>query len=261
VVVYSLIAFNADPVLRQWLAQNILPSPHPAHYLFGYGVLLLPALLGWRVLNRERPRLARFVAVWALLAPVLLYLPITTQRRMVEGFQLPLVAVAVLGLTAAWRRWQRIAIPLALALLLPTSALIVAGGVGAAQSLREPVFVSADRLRAFEWLNDNATPGEVALSEYPIGNELPVYTPLIAYIGHGPETVFLAQKQPRVETFFSAGTADSERLALLTEGRIRYVLHNRVKRDLSTFEPGDAEYLQLAYSGGDYEVYRVLLTR
>ena len=262
VVVYSLFTFNADPVLRQWLAQNILTSPHPVNYLLGYGALLLPALFGWRVLQRERPDLARFVAVWALLLPVLLYLPISTQRRMIEGFQLPLVAAAVLGLTATWRRWSRLALPLTLVLTLPTTALLVAGGFGAAALPSEPIFTSADRLRAFAWLNENAAPGEVALSNYEIGNELPVYTPLVAYIGHGPETVFLAQKQPRVASFFDNTGSDAERRALLVDGRISYVVdgpHNR--RAMSSFDPRGAEYLRPVYSSGAYTVYRVHLSK
>ncbi|MGQ0603724.1 MAG: hypothetical protein ACT4QE_18750 [Anaerolineales bacterium] len=262
VVLYSLIAFNANPVLKQWLAQNILPSPHPLHYLLGYGVLLVPAVWGWRVLQRRWPRLARFVAVWAILLPILLYLPISTQRRLIEGFQLPLVAVAVLGLTVAWRRWRRVAVLVTLVLCLPTTALILVLGFGSALMHFQPEFVSADRLQAFQWLNENATPGEVALSEYKIGNELPAYTPLVAYIGHGPETIFLAQKQPRVEAFFRTETSDAERLSLLSEGRIAYVLRGPVERRvLSEFDPRGAEYLRLVYSADGYEIYRIELPK
>jgi hypothetical protein len=256
VVLYSFLAFNADPLLRQWLAQNILLSAPPLHYLLGYGPLLVPALFGWRAL-RHRSHLLRFVLVWAALIPILLYLPITTQRRLIEGFQLPLVAAAVLGLTVMWRRWRRLAVPLVFALSLPTTVLIVIGGVSTARAANAPVFVNAARLRAFEWLNVNGKPDEVMLSAYSVGNEVPVYTPLTAYIGHGPETVELAQKQPRVAAFFRAATTDSDRQRLLAEGRITFVLHGPAERALGEFDPNTAAYLQPVYTADGYAIFRV----
>jgi len=257
-VLYTVYLFVADPLMKQWGAQNVLPSPHPVHYLFGYGVLLAPALFGWRVLARRRPALARFVGGWALAVPWLIYAPLSTQRRMIEGFQLPLVVLAVLGLTVVLRRSRRWLLPLIFALALPTSAMLVVGGLGAAQYLAEPVFHPADQLAAFGWLSSHAQPGQVVLSSFKTGNALPAYTPLVAYIGHGPETIFLAAKEPRVGAFYQSAAHDADRRALLTEGRIAFVVFGPHERALGDFNPDRAAYLRWRFTAGSYSIYEVM---
>ena len=256
-VLYTVYLFSADPLLAQWNAQNILTSPHPLHYVFGYGALIVFGVGGWRVLWSRRPDLARFVAGWALAVPFLLYAPLTTQRRLVEGFQLPLVALAVLGLTDALRSFRRWALLFAMTLTVPTSALLLAGGVAAALVSAQPLFHPAGQLAAFDWLSENAEAGKVVLSSFETGNALPAYTPLVAYIGHGPETVFLAQKQPRVAAFYRSSTADADRRRLLAEGRIAFVLFSLHERALGDFDPDTVDYLRWRFTSSDYAIYEV----
>src|SRR5574341_1856927 len=256
-VLYTLYLFSNDPLLKQWNAQNILSSPHPLHYVFGYGVLAVFGVGGWRVLRGRRPDLARFVAGWALAVPFLLYAPLTTQRRLIEGFQLPLVAVAVLGLTEALRSFRRWALLSVVMLAVPTSAILRAGGVAAARAPAEPLFHPANQLAAFDWLSEHADAGQVALSSFDTGNVLPAYTPPVAYIGHGPETVFLAQKGPRVAAFFRSSTLDADRRRLLAEGRIAFVVFGPHERALGDFSPETVDYLRQRFTSGDYAVYEV----
>lgn len=257
-VLFTVYLFSADPLLAQWNAQNILTSPHPLHYVFGYGVLIVFGVGGWRVLRGRRPDLARFVAGWALAVPFLLYAPLTTQRRLVEGFQLPLVALAVLGLTEALRSFRRWALLFAVTLTVPTAAILLAGGVAAARAPAEPLFHPAGQLAAFGWLSENATAGQVVLSSFDTGNALPAYTPLVAYIGHGPETVSLAQKQPRVAAFYRSSTADADRRRLLSEGRIAFVVFGPHERALGDFSPDTVDYLRWRFSSADYAIYEVI---
>jgi hypothetical protein len=199
-VAYNAWALGLDPALAQWMAQNTLPSPHPIHYALAFGVLFIPAAAGWRVLRRRDARLAAFAGLWVVLALLMAYLPIPTQRRMVEGVQLPLVALAVLGLQALVR-YRRLAAGVVLALTLPTTLLIYLGALGAARNVAEPIFHPPDQLAAFRWLRENADAGQAGLSAFATGNPLPAYTPLNAYAGHGPETLHLEDKLPRLAPF------------------------------------------------------------
>ncbi|MGH2522532.1 MAG: hypothetical protein ACRDH2_08510, partial [Anaerolineales bacterium] len=257
VVAYTIFAFSTDPILKQWNAQNVLPSPHPLHYLFGYGIWLILGLWGGAVLQRRRPGLARFVVGWAVAIPFLLYAPIPTQRRLIEGFQLPVVALAVLGMTIALQRRRRWLVPAVFALTLPTSVILLLGGFRAASAPTEPIFLPADQRAVFDWLSKNAHPGQVALSAFETGNALPAYTPLIAYIGHGPETVFLAEKRPRVAAFYRSSTTDNERRQLLADGRIAFVLFGPPEHALGDFDPATAGYLYRQFSADEYAVYQV----
>ena len=258
VVITIAIVLLSDPVLRQWNAQNILPSPSPLHYVLAYGVWLAVAIPGWRVLWRQQPRLALLTGGWLLISPLLLYAPISTQRRLIEGVQLPLAALAVLGLTVAMRRAQRWLTPLVLAATVPTAALLWVGALAASRIPAEPIFQPADQVAAFAWLAANAHPGQVALSAYATGNVLPAYTPLVAYVGHGPETVFLAAKLPRVAAFYRSDTLPTDRLALLADGRIGYVVFGPHERALGDFDPSAAQYLSPRFKAGEYSVYQVV---
>jgi hypothetical protein len=210
------------------------------------------------VLWQRNRRLALLVGGWLLLVPVLLYLPIPTQRRLIEAVHLPLAALAVLGLTEALGAWRRWAVAGLLALATPTALLIWLGAVGAATQPGAPIFIPADEYATFRLLADQAEPGEVALAAYDTGNALPAYTPLTAYIGHGPETVWLEEKRPRVARFYAAGTADAERQALLADGGIRYVLFGPRERVLGDFDPAAADYLVWQFTLGRYAVYTVV---
>jgi hypothetical protein len=258
VVLYTIYIFNLDPILKQWNAQNLLPSPHPLHYVLGYATLLAPGGFGLWALWRRQPVLARFIISWALAVPALLYAPLTTQRRLIEGFQLPLVILAIWGLTVVLRRFRWWTVPALFSLTLTTSLLFLAGGVNYARLHEEPVFHPPDQLAAFDWLAEHGQAGQVALSSFETGNALPAYAPLIAYIGHGPETVFLAEKKPRVTAFYQSATTDADRLQLLADGRIAFVLFGPHERALGDFDPELVDYLQWQFSSGDYSIYKVI---
>jgi len=257
VVLYTIYIFIADPLIQQWNVQNVLPSPHPLHYVFGYGVLLGVGAWGWRGLWRRRPRLARFVSLWVCAAPFLLYAPIATQRRLIEGFQLPLVVLATLALTVTFRRYRRWLIPLSVGAIIPTSVLLLVTGSLSALAHNPLMFHTQDELATFDWLARQGAAGQVVLSSRETGNVLPAYTPQIAYIGHGPETLFIAGKAPRVAAFYQAVTADDERRQLLAEGHIAYVLFGPHEHALGDFDPQKVPYLRLEFTAGEYKVYIV----
>jgi len=257
-VLYTTYVLSADPVMRQWSAQNQLPSPSPIHYLLAYGLWLVVAVPGWRVLWHRQPRLALLAGGWVAAVPVLLYIPVSVQRRLIEGVQLPLVVLVVLGLTVAARRQRRWLLPVVVGLMAPTAALLWLGAFLAAGTPQEPIFHPADEVAAFAWLRQNATPGQAVLSAYQTGNVLPAYAPVVAYIGHGSETAFIASKLPRVTTFYRAATSEAERLSLLDDGRIAYVLFGPHERALGDFDPSTAPYLKLRDQNGDYAVYEVV---
>jgi len=250
--------FTADPVMRQWNAQNILLSPSPLHYLLAYGLWLVFAVPGWRVLWRRNPSLALLAGGWVAAAPVLLYLPIPTQRRLIEAVQLPLAVLAVWGLTVVFRRYRRWLVPAAAIALLPTTLLLWSAATLAARVPAEPAFHPADEIAAFEWLARQAQPGQAVLSAFSTGNVLPAYAPLVSYIGHGPETVFLATKQPRVTAFYQTAETDEDRRRLLNDGRIDYVIFGPHERALGNFDPTAVPYLQRQFETGNYAVYAVV---
>jgi hypothetical protein len=256
-VLYLSFLFLTNPILKQWNGQNNIPTPHILHYLSAFGLYLILAVFGLKQLKPARPDLWCLSIGWALLIPVLLNIPIGIQRRLIEGFQIPLIALAVLGLTTVHNSYRRWLIPLTLFLILPSNLLFWTGTIQSALQTTEPVFRVANELSVLDWLNKNAQPGQVVLSAFSTGNVLPVHTPLISFIGHASETIFLADKLLRVTAFYQPDTPANERLRLLSAGRIKYVIFGPHERDLGALDPSNLPYLIERFRQGEYALYEV----
>jgi hypothetical protein len=210
-LLYTGVVFLTNDVLGQWSGQNQLPSPNPLHYVFGYIVLAVPAVAGLRWAWRKSDNLPYLLlATWVVIVPFAVYLPINVQRRLAEGVIVPLsiLAVAGLRLLAPHRRQWRRARGIVLALALPTALLLWLGGTFNALSPHRPLFHPRAELAAMDQLNEVAPENSVVLCLKETGNYLPARTDLLAYVGHGPETINSGEKEKLAEQFF-AGKLDA----------------------------------------------------
>lgn len=252
-LIYTLVVFQSEPVFKQWSAQNQLPSPHPMHYLVGYCALTLPALAAvrwaWCKGKMQLPYL--LLVIWIAVVPALVYLPINVQRRLAEGVIVPLGILAAAGLRLALRRrgaYRRARTALLVA-ALGTSLLLWLGGLFSALKPDRPLFRPQAELQALDRLNAYATPDAVVLSSKKTGNYLAAHTDLIAYVGHGPETLHAEDKKRKAERFFAGELSDQERHTLLQQidfvfyGPLEYSDNNAWAdglRLLPGFDPDDS---------------------
>jgi hypothetical protein len=223
-LLYSGLSFMLDPVLRQWAAQNTLPAPPVWDYLLSWSVLLIPAIAGAWLARREDERWLLPVG-WMIIVPVLAYLPVSIQRRLVEGFWMALVVLALLFVEKKIKESsRRPAFVLATGLLLPAAFLFWGWSFSTALAPGAPVFLPRAETRALLWLDANSGPGAVVLSRYNTGNALPAWTGLTAFVGHGPETLNQKEKLALVDTVLDGGLPDSERLSALFQTGATYIL-------------------------------------
>ncbi len=253
---YVFLAFRLDPFLRAWLGQNVLPAPHFMHYLVAYGLVMPFALGGIARLVRRGDERGLFLVTWTVGMPLLLALPFSAQRRLLEGEWVALVALA-LAFVEVWPQVWRHRAMLFLALGFPTSMLLLAGGVQVASRPALPVFRPVEEVAAFKFLAANTTNEEVVLSSHATGNALPAWAPVFVVIGHGPESVGYAATASRVEEFYKQGTANQERLGLLCEFDVRYVFWGPRERELGDWNPASMNDLTLAFRQGAYEIFQV----
>ncbi len=209
-VFYTVLMFSQDPFLKTWATQNLILSPHPAHYLVAYGLLLPLAFLGAYRLVQRSPSRGLLPAAWLALLPFLAYAPYKLQRRLPEGIWVVLVVLASAGLEKfetrpVVRRLGRFWTGLA----LPSTLLLLAGGLLAAQGRGSPLFRPAAEVRIFERLADESEPDQIVLAAFETGNALPAWAPLRVIIGHGPESVQLAELEPQVALFLRFGGSRS----------------------------------------------------
>jgi hypothetical protein len=279
IVVYSFLMFSLDPVLGVWSAQNLILSPHPAHYLLGYALLGTLAAIGigktWR-----RQRVDVRLLGWLSVVPFLLYVPFNLQRRLIESWQIPLGFCAAIGLVyvvlPAWSRsrlvkrltrHRRYSVHglrswlLAGILLLSTTtyALMLIEQTTRMIARVELGFRDGAELAALQWLDQRVTYDDVILSSYNTGNFLPAMVGAKAFLGHGPETAFSDEKRQLVSRFYAAETSDEWRREFLRRWPITYVFFGPLEKKVGQFDPMQAGYLALEYEQDGYRIYRVNL--
>ncbi len=245
-----------DPYLQAWAAQNLILSPPLILYLLAFVVLLPFAYLGARDLLHRREEAMLFPITWVIAIPALAWAPLNIQRRLPEGGWVALVILAAAGLATLEGRSKRIGRVVIASLLIPSSLLILASGFERALNPREPAFRPQAEVEAFGRLSRLAEPSGVVLASFATSNPLPAWAPVRVVAGHGPETAGSAELLPRIEGFYQGLATDDDRMALVVDEHIDYVIHGPRERALGNWNPSEWACLELLDSQGEYDIFQ-----
>ncbi len=278
-VVYTVWAFNSDPVLRQWTAQNLILSPHPLHYLAAYGLLIPFGIMGANYLLREKRDAYWLPVAWSVALPVLVYAPYPLQRRLADGYWVALIAMVLAffdqvgdfthgSIAVPGRNRDTGGVNLKfhwiLAFSFPTTLLLLVGGINAVRTPQVPIFRPRAEIEAFLALdqisNESDDSPAVVLASFETGNAMPAWTPAFVVIGHGPESVDLAKLRPRVESFYAEPTSNTERIELLRQFEVDFLFWGPLERQLGDWDPSGEACLQVVYEQDEYHIFAVNLT-
>jgi len=278
ILLYNGYVFWTNPIFRAWTGQNLILSPHPLHYVSGYAVVALLATGGIGYVLRRLESEKLFLVSWVLVVPPLLYVPFNLQRRLIEGFQIPLCILASLGLarcvlpavtrsglTRSLTRFQRYTRPklrrlvttAIILLTIPSNLLLVATSLVQVSRLAPPIFHEGMELEAMDWLAGHTQPSDVIFSSYQAGNYIPARAGNRVFLGHGPETIHAEEKENIVRRFFQAQTGDVYREEILRRYHIAYLFYGPAERALGDFQPATRSYLEEAFTNGHYTIYQV----
>jgi hypothetical protein len=258
VVLYSAWVFTVDPVYKTWGAQNLISSPHPFHYLAAYGVLL--ALAAFAARDAWHGEGSTWLPlVWVAVVPLLVYLPINVQRRLVEGVQVPLSLLAALGFHKF--RWQGFRLRVLSVVLLVglslTNVMLVAGNCLALRGQPAPIYRDKWEVAALDWLGQRVEFDDVVLGAYGTGNYLPARAKARSFVGHGPESVRVDEKKALVAQFFASETGDQWRRDLLSSYGVDWLFWGPIEQELGGFDPRGVGYLQQVYDTMGYIIFEV----
>lgn len=279
---YYQFVLTMNPIIQVWNAQATTFSPNPIHFGLTYLPLLVFAGLTWRPFVRwdePRRRAFAFLWIWIFIVAILLYAPITQQRRFVEGVQVPLAILAALGLCDIALPWlartrvlialsqrpnysvaglQRLIVVCIIALASLSSFYVWISSVALLGFVQPyPLFRPTAELQAMDWLRANSSPNDVVFSSYWTGSFIPARAGNRVFVGQRYETIRFDEKRAVAEKFFDVTTDDAWRVALLREYRIAYVFWGKGERDLGAFDPERAPYLQCVFANAHARVYRV----
>ena len=259
IVLLAMMMMGDNEVYAQWTTQNLILLPHPLHLASAFGVPAMLAAFGARRAWVERRPHGDLFVGWLVMSPLLTLIPINVQLRLIEGFVLPLFALAVLGLDGLSRRplARRLVGAALVAALLPSTLLLSLGGASAALSGLDRLFSSPAEEAAFAWLDAHAPREAVLLSSERVGLIAPWRASVRVVIGHQFETPYYARKAAEVAAFYDNGMHNVERREWLAHYGVRYVWWGPDERALGAWDPERLPELALVYSNGPVAIFEV----
>jgi hypothetical protein len=277
---YYLYIFSTNPAFSAWSSQSGSPSPHPLHYLIGYGPLLILALPVMVHQARKADVETILPLIWVVVVAILVYAPLKQQRRMVEGVHVPLSVLATIGLYSWWlprlersptvrklitlrqrsyspRRMRNFIVFLVLVLTLPSNLYLLTSLAVTATQHPYPFFHERAEIEAVDWLASETEWGDTVLAAYGTGSYIPARVDHRVFVGYWAETAQFDAKVEMVDRFFQGETPDSWRRELLHQYDIAYVYSGPRERILGTFDPDAADYLIPVFTNELVTIYRV----
>jgi hypothetical protein len=266
-VAYLLYLNRTSEVLREWLRVTDTFSPGPQEYLLGFGIIAALAVVGACLCWKSRANYGRLLLIWAIVQTALLYAPLSFQRRLVEGLQLPLVLLASIAVFWIARRFMRggaeryrkawfaavIAISSVTNIGFITVQLVSHEDAGSTDSRR---YLPVDLMAAFDFMRAKADTDAVLFSHYLTGNVAPSMTGLRVFLGHYGQTIASDAKGAQVTAFYSGELDDAVARQLFERNDVGFVIYGPFERaDYVAFVP--PRWLRLAKRFGEVDVYEV----
>ncbi len=263
---YQFWAIRNEAVFNARVFATSTLSPSLVWVLAGFGLPFLltvaaPLLPGAK--RRFAPDALRLLLVWAVVAVVIAYTPVSFQRKLLMGAHLPLCIAGGATLAAVTGRLSgslpALAALFAVLVTMPSNLrFLTRDAANLPRNLsgtQNRPYLLEGEADALHYLGTNAKPGEAVLvcpdttaQQYGaaallpyLGVYVPVYSPATAYCAHWSETASFAEKLKEQTRFFRDATMDDERRAFLAANpTIRYVLYAHAVKSGLTDAQGNA---------------------
>jgi len=272
-LLYLFWLSKTDWVIRNWSAQNILPSPSFWMYLIGYGLFLPLSLIALIKIFKNPFKKEIFFFVWMITSLFLMYIPLDFQRRLSEGLHVALAILAGLGifyiidyLKKLQQKGKKIitylptTLVIILIIFLPLTNLQILGQdiylYNTKKSL--PYYLSKEETDSMKWIKTNVLENEIILSSFYTGNYIPAYTGRIVYIGHGPQTINLPIKLEIIDWFFKDNQEDTLKYNFIKENNIDYLYFGEKEKEMGDYSPSQKNYLKKVFKNNEVTIYKVI---
>lgn len=256
-LVYTLGVIRRHPVLFAWNAQNLTPTPGIMEVLLGYGLVLILAVVGMLLGNARGRSSGRLLITWAILGFIMLYLPVSLQRRLTLGLFIPLAALAGVGLDAIASTRRRFALLMAatIALSVPSHLVVIGSGLVAVSRGEAGVVMSESDQALLEWIGLNISEDPLILAGLESGNRLPAYSDVRVLYGHPFETPHSDAQKALVRELWNWDGDPVLGLQALRAAGVEYAFYGEEEQKLGI--PSWLSLAEFAHREGDSDLYKV----
>jgi len=268
---YDLWASMVNPVFHEhaWKGAITL-SPAMIWFLGGLGFVGILAVAGVILVLFDATQAEKmfwrraFLVVWLLSVPFLIYLPISFQRRLVEGVHVPAAILATLGFFWLIKKLNlnmKVLTALLIIMVIPNSLYVLHKDMAylKANSASRSMAGFLDRkvYEGMKWLEKNTKREDIIFCDYETGNYIPAVSGNTVFIGHSPQTIDFENKWAASRAFFNEATDDNLRSRILKASGAKYVFYGFKEASLGRFDPFSAPYLKQVYNDGEAAIYEV----
>ncbi len=269
-LLYQYTETLRNPILSNWAAQS--KSPNPMDYILGYGILIPFAVFGLERYLTQKKFSQILIVSWVGVTSVLLYSPVFFQRRLSEGFHIPLGILGAEGLIITAFFVSRLFIPKVrrmvsyIFVIIIVSVMCVGTILGVQQDVRTVnndtigayyYYMLNDEIKAMDFLKHQTGEKDIILSNWFYGNVIPGVTGRKVYIGHKAQTNQFESKIRTINKFLLNKNVD-EAYRFLKDNNITYLYLGGNDSILTYgFKPEKKPYLIKIYDEGQAKIYRV----
>ena len=230
----------------------------------GYGLLLiLSALFVFRIIRKKlNIKYEAFLIIWFLGQASLIFLPISVQRRFLEGYQIVLAVLAgyFIKQFLEKRQWiirgKLFAITIFILLFSASFLVVMYLDFYNIYSKAKMIYLTKNNLIAMRELKKVSNSDDLILADIYTSNMLPGMILHRVFVGHGVETIKFKQKLETLNKF-ALSTDKDERRAILNNNYISWFFYDKSWN--WGFDPDSDNFLKKVYERGDYKIYKVEL--
>ncbi len=265
-MLYQYYLFSTEAVFIAWSKEEFI-SPNPLSYIIGYGLVLLLAIPEMVRVTRSRDKIGWFLFVWVAVVAVLLYAPLSFQRRLSLGVHIPLCILAAGTVFRTLLPWARrflsssyreaVILTIIFLITIPSNIVKIANCCYEQRTNPMEFYLPRADLEAMSWMRQTHNEDAPILSNYKSGLYLPAYTGNRVYVGHWSESVDFGRKAGVADWILFAPGRDDLKRSILKRNGIRYIYFGSFERMRAPFALEKAPYLDKIYDKGGVKIYRV----
>ncbi len=255
-VIYTFIAFQIDPFLRNWQSQNIILSPPAIEYLLAYGLLIPFAFVEIFKSIRKGWDENLLLIIWVFLLPFFVYAPYLLQRRLAEGGYVALSILAVKGLLNNQGRLGKITL-VWFTINFFTTITIIIGALNLVSLRSFPLYLREEEIQLFQAVRQMVPKQSIVLADWELSTLLPAHAPIRVIMGHGPESVRGNQIREKIEILY-LHDEPYDLFNFFREENVEYWILDKSKIPEFMKSNSELKFINEIYENENYTIYKVV---
>ncbi len=250
-------------------------------YILALGPVFFTGILGLLLVLRKKEEKYLSLVTWILAAFLAIYVfkkfPYEAELRFIQtANHIPLAILSAYFLFQLLQKWPRTIIKVIIVIIVIT--IISLGVVQSYFSIKgqidfihqravavqplvpyppQVMYPLKDFWNALKWLETNTNHNAIVLSQYTAGNYIPAYSGDFVYFGHNPETPFYAEREPKLNNFFSGLMEDKDAYNFLKTENISYVFYGPQEKEKSVKDISKYKFIRQVFSTSYVTVFKV----